>query len=391
MDFMTNSGNRTSVLVTDASYKHAVGIARVLGLSGYQVGVTSHRAFAAGFYSRYTGRHARTADPRMEGAAFIDDLLQCGREWKTEVLLPVGFASCAAVAEHRARLTAAGMASVGPSLENFRRCADKWQITQIAREAGLKTPETQAVGGPDQLGAFVRAQGPAVLKHRFESAGGGAAYVDERTDPDVLWNSRAPASAQTGGSDLIIQERVRGAGGGYIALAHHGRIVREFAHRRLREFPASGGPATAAISIHDDALMAAGRRLIEAVAWHGVAMVEFKSNAAGHFVIEFNPKFWGSMELALASGADFAGDYCRMAGGEDLRNRPLPAYRVGVRFWWPWRGDLRRLLQKPADAWEVLKDLASPRAQSNVWWRDPLPNCVEMLGEFTYPFRQHGA
>ncbi len=54
-------------------------------------------------------------------------------------------------------------------------------------------------------------------------------------------------------------------------------------------------------------LLAASRRLIKALDWHGVAMVEFKWNPATgeYWLMEINGRFWGSLPLACAAGADF--------------------------------------------------------------------------------------
>jgi hypothetical protein len=159
-------------------------------------------------------------------------------------------------------------------------------------------------------------------------------------------------------------------------------------HRRRREWPPEGGASTAAESIFDPDLARDGRALIAALEWHGPAMVEFRVNDRGRFLIEFNPKFWGSLDLAIACGADFPGDLCRLAAGENLVHRPLPAYTIGQRIWWPWRGDLRRLWHRPGDWRRVAEDLFSPRVTSNWRWTDPLPNLIEVAIELTRPWRE---
>ncbi len=54
-------------------------------------------------------------------------------------------------------------------------------------------------------------------------------------------------------------------------------------------------------------LLDASERLISALEWNGVAMVEFKLNRqSGEFcLMEINGRFWGSLPLAVAAGADF--------------------------------------------------------------------------------------
>ena len=78
-------------------------------------------------------------------------------------------------------------------------------------------------------------------------------------------------------------------------------------HRRIRERLVMGGPSTCAESVYDSKLLDYGLRVLKNLKWHGVAMVEFKKDSIdGEFkLMEINPKFWGSLDLAIASGVDF--------------------------------------------------------------------------------------
>lgn len=384
---------RMTVLVTDAGYKHALGIIRALGASGHGVVATSSVAYSPGFFSRYAQAHVRTHAPDSNPGRFSEDLLAAIRTWNVNLVIPVGFASCAAVSRDVAGIKASGAHAIVPPPELFLLASDKWLMVEKAREAGLRVPETALV--PDSQAATValRARGPygrIVLKYRRESLGQGASYVSTVDELQTTFRKRPVGIDHDGAADTIAQEYIPGIGAGYMALCWHGRVVREFAHRRLREWPPSGGAATAAESIRDDQLMDHGRRLVSALEWHGPAMVEFRVNQSGCYFIEFNPKFWGSLDLALAAGADFPGDLCQLADGMDLSERPIPSYQIGLRYSWPWRGDLRHLLRfRQRRLWSmVLADWVNPRVGSDWRWSDPVPNLIEIGGELLNPVRQ---
>jgi hypothetical protein len=56
--------------------------------------------------------------------------------------------------------------------------------------------------------------------------------------------------------------------------------------------------------------------------WHGVAMVEFKRSIHGvPCLLEINPRFWGSLELAIRSGLDFPYLAYRFVMGEKIEAR----------------------------------------------------------------------
>ena len=163
---------------------------------------------------------------------------------------------------------------------------------------------------------------------------------------------------------VLVQERIAGDGVGFFALFDRGQPKRVFMHRRLREYPVSGGASAAVRAYYDETLKEYGLRILSALAWHGVAMVEFKrQEPSGRLVLmEVNPKFWGSVELALEAGVDFASDLVRVFRGESLDYSE--AYDRQVHFYWPLDGDLLHLLR----TWQPgkIRDYFGPHARTNL-------------------------
>lgn len=88
------------------------------------------------------------------------------------------------------------------------------------------------------------------------------------------------------------------------------------------------GPASLCRSIWDDRLVEYGLRLLTALDWVGVAMVEFKRNSFGGYrLMEVNPRFWGALPLVIAAGVDYPTLLYRVALGE--RVKPLVSYARG--------------------------------------------------------------
>src|SRR5208283_2488478 len=106
---------------------------------------------------------------------------------------------------------------------------------------------------------------------------------------------------------FVIQEFIQGEAYGFFALYRRGRIVASFMHKRIREVPPTGGPSSAAESVYDQRLLSLGTRILDHLSWHGLAMVEFKKDSRTHDfrLLEINPKFWGSLDLAIEAGIDF--------------------------------------------------------------------------------------
>jgi len=179
-----------------------------------------------------------------------------------------------------------------------------------------------------------------------------------------------------------------GVGEGFFALRWSGRIVAMFAHRRLREKPPTGGVSVYRESIPlDEALVGPGRRLLEALDWQGVAMVECKreETTGRQVIMEVNGRFWGSLQLAIDAGVDFPSLLVRCAAGETVPE--TRQYDVGIRSRWFW-GDVDHLYLRLRDprAGSRLRALLDffrvrpGRDRAEVWrWRDPAPFVVETL------------
>src|SRR6266704_452421 len=203
---------------------------------------------------------------------------------------------------------------------------------------------------------------------------------------DPAAGRRALDALPTSAFPVLLQRQVEGVGEGFFALRWRGRTVAMFAHRRLREKPPTGGVSVYRESIPlDAALVGPGLRLLDALGWNGVAMIECKREpeTGRQVVMEINGRFWGSLQLAIDSGVDFPSLLVRCATGESVPEHR--DYRVGVRSRWFW-GDVDQLylrLKAHGSRLRALLDFfrVSPRRdRSEVWrWSDPAPFVVETL------------
>jgi predicted ATP-grasp superfamily ATP-dependent carboligase len=131
----------------------------------------------------------------------------------------------------------------------------------------------------------------------------------------------------------LIQEYIKGEGQGYFAIFNsksESKVV--FGHRRIREYPITGGPSTFCESHNNAKVMECGDRLLRALNWYGLAMVEFKVDERDQLpkLMEVNPRVWGSMPLAIASGVDFPYLLFKLAVDGDVQE--LRSFKEGVKM-----------------------------------------------------------
>ena len=258
-----------------------------------------------------------------------------------------------------------------------------------ARCAGLSVPETVLLENPDDSLPITAGFFPAVLKPHRSVVRSVVGAVQLAVRPvDTLEACRSALRAfPRAAFPILLQRRVRGSGEGLFLLRWEGRIIAEFAHRRLREKPPDGGVSVYRESIPlDSELATVGRRLLDDLNWQGVAMIECKRDVeTGRPVfMEVNGRLWGSLQLAIDSGIDFPRLLVACALGQ--RVPPVTDYHVGVRLRWFW-GEVDHLYLRLRNGGGVRGKVAAvrdffraklERNREEIWrWRDPLPFLVE--------------
>lgn len=339
------------VIVTDADYKNSLSAIRNLGRHGVSVVAASSRRVAQGFLSKYADSHFIYPPPDDE-RRFIETILREVSARQVDLVLPVGDVTTRILSRHKERVSAAAALPVAdwPAMEI---ASNKSRALELARSLSIPVPSQFST--VDAVERF-----PVVVKGSLGS--GRVRYVHDREE----------LKRHVKG-DVVIQELIQGDAYGLFALFDHGRERAVFMHRRLREYPVTGGASTAAESVRDPVLQELGLRLLRALEWHGVAMVEFKRDTRdGQFkLMEINAKFWGSLDLAIAAGVEFP--WLALQLGLGKLDESEVTYQTGVRFRWVFE-DFMHTLAEPRDFAVFIRDFRDPSVQSDLSWDDPKPH-----------------
>jgi predicted ATP-grasp superfamily ATP-dependent carboligase len=327
-----------SALVTPGNLRSALAVTRSLGRQGVAVTVADeHRRSLAGA-SRYCRDLIRVPSPAQFPEAFVDAILREVDRGKHRVLIPTDDIALSLLSQARARFD--GLAVLPfPDAEIVQLAHDKGALMSLAEEKGVPVPRTVVVREPADLERAIQHVGfPAVVKARVSQlavggqwrTGGGTHYVHTRAELEAACRAVGDAIPFP-----LVQEYIRGDGRGVFALMNRGRLRAAFAHRRLREKPPSGGVSVLCESVAlDPGVLAQAEQILEALKWHGVAMVEFKRDARDGVskLLEINGRFWGSLQLSVDAGVDFPYLLYRLAVAGDVE--PVSTYTTGVRLRW---------------------------------------------------------
>lgn len=314
-----------TVIVTDVRYRTAMAVIRPLRKAGCEVvAVQTARESPkrpAAFSSRYVSRSV-TLDGSVKDEAYAERLLSLCKAYERPVLFPIGADTLAMLSNHAAAFAEVCDFLVSPP-EVLDAANDKRAVAQTARAIGVPVPEEfDCADGklPPRYPVFLKPRCGEKLGLHAEQRYAAAENEAEFVEAYRKMSAYDPSP--------VVQERVTGDGCGIcVVMDKRQQPVCVMGHRRIREYPLSGGPSACCVSFYDETLEQHAVRLLQALGFTGIAMVEFK----GGRVLEINPRIWGSFPLTEVCGSRFAEDYVRAAAGETF-DAPDRAFRRGRRM-----------------------------------------------------------
>lgn len=388
----------TRILVTDARRGSALAFIRSLGRRGHHVVASDATSPSAGMRSRFAAARVRYPSPLADPAATGEVLVRAAHAHRIELIVPVTDEVIMTLVDRLADLPAGCQVAI-PDAAAARVVGDKRATVDLARSLGIPVPESVVASSPTGIRAAADRLGfPLVIKpaaSRTRGADGSVLQhaVTYARDPGDL--DRAIASLPD--PDVLVQRFWAGEGQGVELLLDHGRPVAAFQHRRLREVPVTGGASSLRESMElDPTLLEHATRLLGALSYHGLAMVEFRVGPDGAALMEVNGRVWGSMPLAVAAGMDFPARLAELYAGDQASHAtgpPATDYAIGVRsrnleLDLVWIGSVLRGSRRPSIAARpgrqaalgALAGLLDPRVRDDILsLTDPAPGAAELV------------
>ncbi len=330
------------ILITDGEQRAALALVRSLGRRGEHVVVTSRTGRSLAGASRYARRDVAVPDAALDPTHHVEVVKELVRDRDIDVLVPVTELSLRTLLPQRHLMGRA--VTPFPSLESFCHVSDKAWLVDRAAQLGVLTPPQVRLECREEVEeaheALESLGFPLVLKPTrsvVETGSGSTSLrVSYAGSPSEL--RRSLESLPECAFPLLLQRRIIGPGAGLFLLLWDDAVRGVFGHRRIREMPPSGGVSVCRESVPaDPRLLDLSLRILRDVDWQGVAMVEFKIEAAtgDPYLIEVNGRFWGSLQLAVDAGVDFPALLMDAMEGRPAPREPVTTDRH-VRLRWLW-------------------------------------------------------
>jgi len=265
-----------------------------------------------------------------------------------------------------------------PDYDKILVAHNKNQWEQVAKSLGILVPKSYSIDAM-RSGAITprEIQFPVLIKPK---QGGGAWGIQQANSSEQLERLLEPDHyLGRPWSRFFLQEKITGETHCVAMLFRLGEIRAKVTYRQLRDYPVSGGQATLRISLRNESAEEYLRILLKELRWHGVCQADFivDLDSGKTYLIDLNPRFWGSLIQAVASGVDFPYLIYKIATQGDVE--PVTSFKTGVFTRWL-GGDIMTffpLLRKSKDRMGFIKEYLSP-CTGKVYYddfsiKDPLP------------------
>ena len=357
------------ILLLDGQAIHSLAIVRGLGRAGHAVHVAALKSRLNDMIRPLAMQSRYCANPRNLKAADFDYSFS-DIDWQAKLesrlsnlsidcLLPLKAETFKqlVMSDIKARM-------LFPPKEAFWICYDKCKTFDFLTKNGLPMPRT----GLANLAGY---DGPIVTKPGVSQGSVGLRYRKSIADCQNLDEAQ-----------YIIQEYIPGDRYGFFALYFESKLHSYFMHRRLREYPVTGGPSSCAMSTNEPELFDIGKQVFDKLGWHGVGMIEcIKDRRTNQFkIIEINPKFWGSIDLAIHAGVNFPEIFCQLAAGNKVA--PVTTWR-SIRFRWLFPNDFMHMLSRFGFSRGFWGDFFNG-TEGDIDLQDIIPNIFQPLYAFGY-------
>lgn len=317
-----------SVLLTQGLLPSTLAVAQSLRAAGHRVSLGDPDRAAIARFSRHVAGFFPLPYPARDPAAFGAAVRAAAERAGATVVLPT-FEEGLILAASWPRASAPTLAA--PPFDAAIALADKGTGVPLAARAGLPAATTLPASEP--AAALARELGfPLVVKPRFATSGRGVQVAHSAAELSRILDALpAPsdhvAQRWAGDRELVFQ-----------GVFDAGRCVAAHAYRVVCRHPPQHGFGILLESVLDEAVLAHGIRLGEAVDHHGPLGIDFLAGADGVArVVEINPRLVLGVVNAVDAGVPIPARAVELGHAKHPTvTAQRPGYAPGVRsLHWP--------------------------------------------------------
>jgi len=370
-----------NVLITGVRYRFSLAVMSSLSVHGYKVIGCDSSKWPLGRFSKYCCKYSRYSDPVESEAKFISDIIRIANEHAAKHIVPT-FTETYVLAKYKTRLDDAGIAILSADYHVVHSVNDKAWVTKRAQSMGIPTPMSWYPTSFEDLETIIQQNKggqnkfPLIIKPVSEKAGEGQSVVDSAEKLKAYFQS---ITTKLDWSNYIVQQYITGVPCGVVCLFDRGKPL--LAHSFKVNGTLNGVHSVDRISTPIPAALDSSVMFLPNTAWHGLAELDYiyEETSGTAFLLEVNPRFWGSVQNPISAGLDIPLLYMQLLTGtyqngtehqlRDIRTIWLVPYTLAfVKSLLPFYGENKLSTFNPFNKNVVIDEFA---------WKDIVPIFIE--------------
>ena len=330
-----------SVILTNAKNRISYAVVKSLGKKGIDVFTSDFVPFSMAFASRYSRGHFLYPSPFKDQKGFIDSIIRNIHRLNARVLIPV-FEETFLISKFKEQVSK-HVRMVIPDYNQILISHNKDKWLPVAKKLTIPVPETLTIAElRNDREKIKELHFPVLVKPKQGGGAWGFRQLNSPRELGIFLNNETYIGLPW--ERFFVQEKLEGEVHCVAMLFNQGELKGQVVYRQLRDFPFSGGQATLRVSVEHPQAVEYFKKLLKELNWHGICQADFlvEQKTGIPYLIDVNPRFWGSLIQGIASGVDFPYLVYKIANDGDVE--PVKGFKTGIKTRWIW-GDLRTLPQ----------------------------------------------
>jgi predicted ATP-grasp superfamily ATP-dependent carboligase len=281
--------------------------------------------------SRWTEATLKVPDPDFDPVGYATAVGEAGARIGVDAILP-GSESSLVVLSRYSTAIPESIATGAPSESKVMTAVDKMSVVELAERTGFHTPPTLTATADELSPKARRLEYPLIIKpprsklplDNEERMRHVRAERIETSDQLQRFLARVPQGPWV--VQPYFDANLSAVGG----VAWEGSLVCAVHQVARRIWPPDAGFSSYAETVPaDNSVEETVERLLTQLGWSGIFQIQFIQTRDAKYFIDFNPRLYGSIALAIAAGQNLPAIWADLVLG---RKPKLSSYRPGVRY-----------------------------------------------------------
>jgi predicted ATP-grasp superfamily ATP-dependent carboligase len=294
-----------SVLIPDGEPWDVVKVLRCFSqIRGIKIYILLRSRLSLAQFSRYcAGSYFHRSKNDEE---WVNEIRKLVERFKIDIVMPTTLKGIKFVS--RNKQTIAQFAAVPPiaDAEQIEMSNNKWEFYKCLKKTGLPVLKTVYVGKAGEAienpSIINSVEFPALLKPLSQKSGAGIVRVETSLDLESAWSGGKLMK----GRPYILQSFIDAERFSLSVCCKDGVIIAYTLQRVFIPSKDPYQPGSTVEYIYDEEVFNAGKRLLEAMKWNGIADMDILVDKQDQtvYVLEFNPRLWQSLLGSLIAGVN---------------------------------------------------------------------------------------